>query len=453
MSSVINSEFLSSLSQSGISWRWPLYQSWLMRDDFCSISKSSNSMPSRLSFLWKKLPIDLFSRFRTASYIEWRYYSILSDRFHGICGFSLFNPENHFAQLSEGGLIVIVAGGLDGAASSLQKSGTAALSPTEQTDRVKEFCFMHVFPMDSVIFYGPQRQHVRASHQGIEIKIEHLDAQSADIFIELEGGLSVNLKHRSVPGCPALAPLTGTDFKTIPGAHWTVFNPSPLSQVNGSLTIRPGLLNCSENSPGVHNPNFVSPPLANKLYNGYLRVDLENAAGYYEHSFGVNPMPLHGWDFVFAPSPALHAGLVLQTYRGSQQMSYLEVVWKDGSGEWKTLRVPQSHLDVEWTETSWHPVMRVHVPRQRVIRAHYQGYKIEVHNTVSGEIPFVRAHSPAVRHFFISEELSFTQWKLTDSSERVLVDVKDVLSGGETARGRWFYNLNGIFSMIASKPF
>jgi len=58
-----------------------------------------------------------------------------------------------------------------------------------------------------------------------------------------------------------------------------------------------------------------------------------------------------------------------------------------------------------------------------------------------------------VRHFFISEELSVTSWKVVDRDGKVCVDIKDALSGGETARGRWFYNLNGIFSLSGQKPF
>lgn len=450
MKTNLNREFTSTLGRPQLSWRWPTYQEWLTRSDFCSFENSDSFTFPGPAF-WKAVPESVLSKLRAATFIEWRYYSIISQAFHGICGFSLFNPEQHFAEMAEGGLIAIVAGGLDGAAQSLSKS--ASHSAADQIERAKEFCFMHVFPMDSVIFYGPERQHVRAHHQGIELTIEQVDVQTADIFIEMEGGLSLKIRHQAAAGCPVLAPVTGTDFRTIPGAHWTVFNPSPVAEVNGTLIVHPGLLHMSENAPGVHNPNFISPPLAERLYNGYVKIQLEKAAGYYEHSFGMNPMPLHGWDFVFVPSPQAKAGLVLQTYRGSEQVSYLEVLWADERGEWKVLHVPQSDLEVEWVETSWHPVMRVHVPRKRKIVARHQGYTIEINNSIEGEIPFVRAHSPVVRHFFISEELSVTSWKVTDAQGRVCVAIDNALSGGETARGRWFYNLNGIFSLSAQKPF
>jgi hypothetical protein len=450
MKANIHSEFLSSISTPNLSWRWPAYQGWLARKDFCSPSNGIDSATSAPVW-WNAIPEPLLQKFRSAAFIEWRYYSIISHAFHGICGFSLFNPENHFAQMSEGGLIAIVAGALEGGAMTLLKSGSQP--GPEQMERIKEFCFMHVFPMESVIFYGDQRQNVSAKHQGVELRIEQIDLQTADITLEMEGGLSFKIRHQAVEGCPVLAPVTGIDFKTIPGAHWTIFNPSPVARVTGDLMIRPGLLNHCENAPGTHNPNFISLPLAESLFDGYLKVNLSDAAGYYEHSFGLNPMPLHGWDFVFVPSPDAKAGLVLQTYRGSQQATYLEVLWADLHGQWKTLHIPQSSLEIEWTETSWHPVMRVHVPRRRVIRAEHDGYKIEISNQVLGEIPFVRAHSPVVRHFFISEELSVTSWKVVDRDGKVCVDVKDALSGGETARGRWFYNLNGIFSLSGQKPF
>ncbi|MEN9810156.1 MAG: hypothetical protein RLZZ488_1723 [Pseudomonadota bacterium] len=445
MPATINNQFLSNVSQPEVSWRWPTYQSWLNREDFCTVDAGNKP------FWWNVLPSPVFEKFRSAAFIEWRYYSIISRSFHGICGFSLFNPENHFAQFSEGGLIAIIAGALDGAAEALAQKAPA--DAQQQAARIKELCYMHVFPMDTVIFYGPNREHVRASHEGIELKIEQVDFQTADVTFEMEGGLSVKIRHQAVKGCPVLAPVTGTDFRTIPGAHWTVFNPSPVSQVNGSIIIRPGLLNHCETPVGLNSPNFISQPLAEKLYDGYVKVPLENAAGYYEHSFGLNPMPLHGWDFVFVPCPEAQAGLVLQTYRGSQQVTYLEVVWAEADGQWKTLHIPYSDCQIEWAETNWHPQMRVHVPRKRIVRAQHQGYKVELINQVVGEIPFLRAHSPVVRHFFISEEISLSSWTVTDPQGRVCVSVQNALSGGETARGRWYYNLNGIFSLTSSKPF
>jgi hypothetical protein len=446
----IHNDFLTSVQTAASSWRWPTYQNWLARDDWYQ-SAHRDFHSAEQPFWWKGLPDSLAKKIRSTSYIEWRYYSIVSDDFHGICGFSLFNPENHFAQASEGGLIVIIAGALNGAARILERSNLH--DAAGQLERVQEFCFMHMFPMDSVIFHGSERQHLSASHQGLELRIDQVNLQMAEINLEIESALSLKFTHQAVNGCPVLAPVGGEDFRTIPGAHWTVFNPSPVATVSGVMTIRPGILNLSENTPGAVNPNFVSPPLAQRLYDGYVKIKLDNAAGYYEHSFGINPMPLHGWDFIFVPSPAQKAGLVLQCYRGSHHLTYLEVVWAESDGQWKSLRIPESSLKVEWTETDWHPALRVHVPRKRMIRAQYNGYSLEIENSVMGEIPFLRSHSPVVRHFFISEELSLTDWVLKDAAGRVCVEIKGALSGGETARGRWFYNLNGIFSLSGHKPF
>ena len=164
-------------------------------------------------------------------------------------------------------------------------------------------------------------------------------------------------------------------------------------------------------------------------------------------------MPVHGWDFLFAPCLKKKAGIVLQTYRGSEKSSYLEVVWQQEDLNWKTLHIPQSECQIEWAESSWNPALRVHVPRKRLIRAQADGYSVEIENKIFGEIPFIRAHSPVVRHFFISEEVSQTTWRVLDSSGKTVVEVVDALSGGETARGRWFYNLNGLFSSSSVKPF
>ncbi|MEY4066075.1 MAG: hypothetical protein RIR26_2283, partial [Pseudomonadota bacterium] len=260
-------------------------------------------------------------------------------------------------------------------------------------------------------------------------------------------------RHQALAGSPALRPVTATDFNTIPSAHWTIFNASPVAEVTGTIVVRPGLLECSEDGPNAHNPNFISRPLAEKLHNGYVKLNLERAAGYYEHSFGLNPMPVHGWDFLFVPSPENKSGLVLQTYKGSADASYLEVVWQQPDATWKTIHIPASECEIEWSESSWHPGLRVHVPRKRIIKARKDGFLIEVSNQIFGEIPFIRAHSPVVRHFFISEEFSTTNWKVTDAQGHVCVQVKDALSGGETARGRWYYNLSGIFHGSSSKPF
>ena len=128
-------------------------------------------------------------------------------------------------------------------------------------------------------------------------------------------------------------------------------------------------------------------------------------------------------------------------------------MWQQGHAEWRVLHIPVSECSIDWSETSWHPKLRVYVPRRRTIKAQWEGYHIVIENRVYAEIPFVRAHSPVVRHFFISEEISSTSWKVTDAKGHVCVDVKDALSGGETARGRWYYNLQGLFTFGAAKPF
>jgi hypothetical protein len=400
---------------------------------------------------WSAVPKSVLNKNSAAAFIEWRYFSILSPDFHGICGFSLFNPQHHFPQFAEGGLIVIVAGAMDRAVEKIRNNRFYRVG--EELDCLQELCFMHVFPMESVIFYGDERQNVSAQYNGIEVKIEMHDLQSATVQLEMEGGISLILEHKALTGSPNLTPVTAVDFRTVPGAHWTIFNPSPISQVSGSIKIRPGLLQLCERAPNSYNPNFISPLLAERLNNGYVKVEISEAAGYYEHSYGMNPMPLHGWDFLFAPCLTKKAGIVLQTYRGSAQSSYLEVVWQQDDQSWKTLHIPQSQCQIDWVESSWSPALRVHVPRKRVIKAQIDGYLVEIENKIFGEIPFIRAKTPVVRHFFISEEISQTSWRVKDSTGKALVEVSDVLSGGETARGRWYYNLNGLFSLSSAKPF
>lgn len=450
MKIAFDDQFLAEIKSPLLSWRWPSYSSWFEKGQFAETQVSGNSAHNN-PIWWSVVPKGVLNRYSAAAFIEWRYFSILSPDFHGICGFSLFNPQHYFPQFSEGGLIVIVAGALDNAVGKLRLNRFHRVG--EELDCLQEICFMHVFPMETVIFYGDERQHVRAQHEGVEVKIEMHDLQSSTIQIEMDGGISLALQHQAVPGSPKLSPVTATDFRTIPGAHWTIFNPSPISQVKGSIKIRPGLLQLCEQAPNLHNPNFISPLLAERLGEGYVKVDITDAAGYYEHSFGMNPMPLHGWDFLFAPCLQKNAGIVLQTYRGSADSSYLEVFWQQEDLTWKTLHIPQSKCKVEWAESSWNSALRVHVPRKRVIKAQTDGYTVEIENKIFGEIPFIRAHSPVVRHFFISEEISQTTWRVTDAAGKVQVEVTEALSGGETARGRWFYNLNGFFNLSSVKPF
>ncbi|MEY4065681.1 MAG: hypothetical protein RIR26_1889, partial [Pseudomonadota bacterium] len=164
MNSALNPQFLAEVCSESMAWRWPAYQTWLAREDFTTAQshKSSGGSAASAPLWWNAVPSLLWQRYRSAAFIEWRYFSIISPEFHGICGFSLFNPEHHFPQFAEGGLIAIVAGALQGAVDRLSRE--AQHRAGEEIERVQEFCFMHVFPMESVIFHGSERQHVRASH-------------------------------------------------------------------------------------------------------------------------------------------------------------------------------------------------------------------------------------------------------------------------------------------------
>ena len=66
-------------------WRWPLYR------DALGLERASIADPSGRGFpLSDPLPA-LWS----ASFIEWRYYAVLSDGFQGIVGMALVNPGHH----------------------------------------------------------------------------------------------------------------------------------------------------------------------------------------------------------------------------------------------------------------------------------------------------------------------------------------------------------------------
>lgn len=182
-------------------------------------------------------------------------------------------------------------------------------------------------------------------------------------------------------------------------------------------------------------PTIASPALARLVARDTCCARWDHGNGYYEHSFGLNPLPLHGWDFLFVPDAQRQQGIVLQTYQRSQTLRYLEVLWHDGA-EQRYTRFSADQLHLVWEDTYLDPHIHVRLPRKRVIVAHKPGLQLELENTILHQIPFLRPATPAVRHFFISEQIGVTNWRLMDDAGKLLVAVRDQPSGGEIAHGR-----------------
>ncbi len=93
--------FLANIANTGAAWHWPAYTAaWGRHPTAVPLLPSGHSRRT-------------FRRLLAASYIEWRYYAILTETFHGIVGLALINPQGCFARVAESGLLLIITGLLD----------------------------------------------------------------------------------------------------------------------------------------------------------------------------------------------------------------------------------------------------------------------------------------------------------------------------------------------------
>ena len=334
------------------------------------------------------------------SYVEWRYYSIIDRVFHGIVGMSLLNPENHFSALSEGGFLVIVTGILD----SPQSSDHFLKSEPESGTGPQDICRMHLFPTSTCRFNEPDEGALVADDGEARLSVYHTDNRSAIVELDFNDGMSIRMSHTGIEGTE-IPPVTATDLRVLPGGHWTVFCPSPIATTSGSISVP-----------------------------GRATAEWNNAPGYYEHSFGIQPLPLMGWDFMFAPDPEKGQGLVLQTYKRSRELRFIETFWTEEGGIHYE-RFNSDELRLERPESAVDPVVGVRLPIIRRIMAQKGDLKLTVTNRIVRQIPLLRPEKFIVRHFFISEQISFTDWKLIRKG-KILAEGIDVPSGGELAHFR-----------------
>lgn len=376
------------------------------------------------------------SALRSASVIEWRYYAVLSPAFHGIVGLAVVNPQQRFARMAESGLLVIVAGVLG--RPPLPATATAPGEPL-LTPSPAALCWMHLFPIDACSFDARGSGSVTAGDAECCIAVAHDDPAAADIEIEANAGLLLRLSHVGLAGT-ALPAARGRDFpgplgSGWLGAHWTVDCPAPVAVTDGSLALGSKLLEPLAAGPGSE-PGYATPALRERVAAGANHWTWQGAAGYYEHSFGIRPLPLHGWDFLFAPDVERHQGVVLQTYRGSRALRYLDVCWQQ-AGEHRHQRFDAASLDLSWRESVQDPVLGVRRPVIRQMEAAADGLRLQLTNRVLHRIPLLRHGQLAVRHFFISEEIGVADWTLTDSRGTVLASARGQPCGGELAHFRW----------------
>jgi hypothetical protein len=405
-----STQFLQKIANLGAVWRYPYYHELFHEKGcFSALSRSENRILSAIRSACS-LP---FRSFAKASFIEWRYYSIISKEFHGIFGAAIFNPENHLRHVAESGLLIIVAGVAGGAEAAVPVS--------------KDFCWMKLFPMDSLNFVEGANVGVVGEHNSVSLQMRQVSDSHS--FVELSGigAPTVHLESEGLSGF-GIPPQLGRDVSFFPGTHWIVNNSAPVARTSGTLSLSAGLGSMSGEQKF---PNYIS-----KGVDSHREYSL-NGDGYYEHSFGMNPMPMHGWDFCFVPNVKDGNSLVMQTYRNSKELRYIDVHWTE-EGSVKCLRFDASCLSYEWEKCFRHQDMKMEVPSERVIRGAVDGYTLEARNRILHQVPFLRPEKFFVRHFHISEEISLTSWTLKDSNGNVVCEVRDQPSGGETASLRTF---------------
>lgn len=353
----------------------------------------------------------ILGKLMEASFIEWRYYSVYSKDFHGIVGLSFYNPQEHFAGLSDGGLLLIVSGVLG---DSLLRSFV---------DEVPDFCWMSLMPYSKLCIEGSDIS-FKEEHLSFSLKVN--EKHEAILFLEGKEAPSLSFRTTVVDGLPWSDPLQGY-FSHHPVAHWVVHNPHPLCHTQGSLHFSQEFKD-HFNVKKKSFPNFVSSK-ALSLMNSEISLEGE---GYYEHSFGVNPMPYHGWDFCFAPSFSLGGGFVLQSYKNTDDLTALDFFWKKNE-QWEVIRFKGKEINVEWKETICHPFIRKKVPIKRLIRAENELFKIEIHNNIKHIIPFLRPSCFVLNHYYIGEEIGASSLLFQDKEGNTLFQLSNIPSGGETS--------------------
>lgn len=383
-------------------WKWPHYldsfsdrsikQCWLARDE--NNSKRKGVLRALLS--------DSLCKRLSAAYIEWKYYSVLSDAFHGIIGFSLYNPEVKFSRIAEGGMLCVIAGETRTREKILNRRITAA----------EQFVWMKLFPLSSL--QGLKDNVIKAEHGQAKLSLEDAPERNNG-RIELSEGDDIHVVAEFHGPAHGPAPLIGGGMNPLPGGHWIVNNRMPCGMTTGTLSVNKSVTKgTSVNSEWI------------------------NAPAYFEHSYGLNPLPWQGWDFFFAPLVDMRGGAVLQSYRNCQALKQLDVTWTStADGALQATAFNGAELSIEWSQREYDQNLAAWIPRQRILRGKNARYEITLTNTIELTLPFLRPQTAAVRCFFIGEQMGSASWTLKNLKGEVIEEQTDIRAGGEVAYARF----------------
>lgn len=396
----------------GGAWKWPVYEKALSSGKL--FLDSGSLLGGRANLCRRSL-----REMATAAYIEWKYYSVLSPNFHGIIGFSLFNPKDRFARLSEGGMLVIVAGEVS--------------SSVADPERHHQFVWMHLFDTADVHFSDQEsvaKDKVASFHLWSRRGAEFLSV-SSDEGVEISCGI----EPVGVGQDWKARPLLGTDVNGFPAGHWLVNNTIPVGSSSGRLSVSGNLIR-KLRTRGEHEPSsFWST-------GGDAPAGLDSAwkdsPAYFEHSWGLHPLPAQGWDFFFAPLPDGAGGAVLQSYKNSREMTRLDIWWKDPTTlQSRSTCFVSGQLSIDWCDPHFDRQMAAWLPSGRLLTGANDKYRIVLSNPVRNTLPFLRPQTAAVRCFFIGEQVGSARWTLSTLEGAVVTEGCADRAGGEVAYARF----------------
>jgi hypothetical protein len=380
------------------SWRWPGYDRLL--SDCTSKSSIKRAAPQTALGWPQSLPpkplSSLTAHLLKASFIEWKYSAFLNEAFHGIVGLSLYNPEQRLSGLAEGGLLAVVAG----------QAGRQEKRP---------FVWMHLFQLSEVS--GLVGSKLKARSGNIELVVDDDDRKNlvhirlcapdkVQVDATLQGPMDSTPYHAATETCP------------LPLSHWCVHNRMPRATSSGALELFSGL------SPG----------------HPHIKAQWHERPSYFEHAWGLHPLPFQGWDFMFAPGAndaPQQPWAVLQSYHHMPGIKRLDLGWTDPqTGSHLETAFTREQLTILWQDPIYVPDIGAWLPKQRLIRAQNSSFSVELRNTIPENLHFIRKNKAAVRCFFIAEQLGQASWTLKDKDNQPILEARDILAGGEVAHAR-----------------
>lgn len=378
-------------------WRWPGYARLL------AACRNGPKLPSVYDTLgWpKELELrrlgGLSSALALAGFIEWKYFAVLSPSFHGIIGLSLYNPDARFPHLAEGGLLLVVAGTIGG-------------------DTPAPFVDMHLLP--TATLQGLEGPRLQARHGDVSLDVlDDAARQRSSLVVTVADRLRVEANFSGA--ALQTEPYVAASTCPLALSHWIVHNRMPCASTDGCISVARSITHAQHDRT----------------------ESWSNSAAYFEHAWGLHPLPWQGWDFMFAPGDpnlAARPWAVLQSYRNMSTLTRLDLGWLDGStGHAVSSVFKASELDIKWGEEEYDVPLAAWIPKRRVLVGRNASHTVRLENSIDTTLRFLRPQTPAVRCFFIGEQLGSASWSVYDHQGQPVMTSGTIRAGGEIAYARF----------------